>query len=69
MRRPLQTVTGVAKAAPLSESGWDERLLIHICYSPRRYLSDLNSNIVSRPNRALLMLLKVIAGSLTSLFA
>ncbi|TQD74284.1 hypothetical protein C1H46_040190 [Malus baccata] len=31
-----QTVMGVAKAAPLSEIDWDERLLIHICYSPRR---------------------------------
>ncbi|XP_034200511.1 protein odr-4 homolog isoform X2 [Prunus dulcis] len=31
-----QTVMGVAKAAPLSENDWDERLLIHICYSPRR---------------------------------
>ncbi|XP_048439652.1 protein odr-4 homolog isoform X3 [Pyrus x bretschneideri] len=32
-----QTVMGVAKAAPLSEIDWDERLLIHICYSPRRW--------------------------------
>ncbi|VVA20238.1 PREDICTED: odr-4 [Prunus dulcis] len=32
-----QTVMGVAKAAPLSENDWDERLLIHICYSPRRW--------------------------------
>ncbi|KAM1465666.1 hypothetical protein COP1_044309 [Malus domestica] len=32
-----QTVMGVAKAAPLTESDWDERLLIHICYSPRRW--------------------------------
>ncbi|KAF3447451.1 hypothetical protein FNV43_RR12637 [Rhamnella rubrinervis] len=32
-----QTVKGVAKAAPLLESDWDERLIIHICYSPRRW--------------------------------
>ncbi|KAK9930110.1 hypothetical protein M0R45_027166 [Rubus argutus] len=45
-----QTVTGVAKAAPLSESGWDERLLIHICYSPRRWTCRncmVTSNITS----------------------
>ncbi|KAF5955417.1 hypothetical protein HYC85_008273 [Camellia sinensis] len=31
-----QTVKGVAEAAPLLETDWDERLLIHISYSPRR---------------------------------
>lgn len=50
MKRPLQTVMGVAKAAPLSENDWDERLLIHICYSPRRYLSYLNQVYFSRYN-------------------
>jgi hypothetical protein len=30
-------VKGVAEAAPVTETDWDERLLIHICYSPRRY--------------------------------
>lgn len=34
----LQTVKGVAEAAPVSETDWDERLLVHICYSPRRYI-------------------------------
>ncbi|PRQ20901.1 hypothetical protein RchiOBHm_Chr7g0233191 [Rosa chinensis] len=45
-----QTVMGVAKAAPLSESDWDERLLIHICYSPRRWTCRncmVTSNITS----------------------
>ncbi|GJR24549.1 protein ODR-4 [Tanacetum coccineum] len=32
-----QTVKGVADAAPLRESSWDERLLIHISLSPRRF--------------------------------
>ncbi|CAI0548430.1 unnamed protein product [Linum tenue] len=31
-----QTVKGVAEAAPILEGDWDERLLIHISYSPRR---------------------------------
>nr|XP_011464765.1 PREDICTED: protein odr-4 homolog isoform X2 [Fragaria vesca subsp. vesca] len=45
-----QTVMGVAKAAPLSENDWDERLLIHICYSPRRWTCRncmVTSNITS----------------------
>uniref|UniRef100_A0A7C9B2I6 Protein odr-4 homolog n=1 Tax=Opuntia streptacantha TaxID=393608 RepID=A0A7C9B2I6_OPUST len=45
-----QTVKGVADAAPLSESGWDERLLVHISYSPRRWTCrncSLASNITS----------------------
>jgi len=29
-------VKGVADAAPVLEGDWDERLLLHICYSPRR---------------------------------
>ncbi|XP_030501706.1 uncharacterized protein LOC115716925 [Cannabis sativa] len=32
-----QTLKGVADAAPLSETDLDERILIHICYSPRRW--------------------------------
>ncbi|XP_077214416.1 oxidoreductase, zinc-binding dehydrogenase family protein [Tasmannia lanceolata] len=32
-----QTVKGVAEAAPFYESGMDERLLIHISYSPTRW--------------------------------
>ncbi|EEF35013.1 protein odr-4 homolog isoform X2 [Ricinus communis] len=32
-----QTVKGVAEAAPISATDWDERLLIHICYSPMRW--------------------------------
>ncbi|GMH13660.1 hypothetical protein Nepgr_015501 [Nepenthes gracilis] len=43
-----QTVKGVAEAAPLSASDWDERLLVHICYSPRRWTCrncSLASNI------------------------
>lgn len=32
----LQTVKGVAEAAPVLEAEWNERLLVHICYSPRR---------------------------------
>ncbi|XP_039069807.1 uncharacterized protein LOC120216453 [Hibiscus syriacus] len=50
-----QTVKGVAEAASLLEDDLDERLLIHICYSPRRYLPKemgmgnctLSSNITS----------------------
>ncbi|KAF5739804.1 hypothetical protein HS088_TW12G01015 [Tripterygium wilfordii] len=45
-----QTVKGVAEAAPISETDWDERLLIHICYSPRRWTCrncSLSSNITS----------------------
>ncbi|KAM3736473.1 hypothetical protein ACB098_10G166600 [Castanea mollissima] len=33
----LQTVKGVAEAAPLLENDREERLLIHICYSPMRW--------------------------------
>lgn len=46
----LQTVKGVAEAAPVTETDWDERLLIHICYSPRRWTCRncvLSSNITS----------------------
>ncbi|TKY74482.1 odr-4-like protein [Spatholobus suberectus] len=42
-----QTVKGVADAAPVD---WDERLLLHICYSPRRWNCrncSLSSNITS----------------------
>ncbi|XP_024981225.1 protein odr-4 homolog [Cynara cardunculus var. scolymus] len=45
-----QTVKGVADAAPFRESDWDERLLIHISYSPRRWTCrncSLSSNITS----------------------
>lgn len=45
-----QTVKGVADAAPLFEVDWDERLLLHICYSPRRWSCrncSLSSNITS----------------------
>ncbi|KAK7351544.1 hypothetical protein VNO77_11086 [Canavalia gladiata] len=45
-----QTVKGVAEAAPVSEVDWDERLLLHICYSPRRWNCrncSLSSNITS----------------------
>lgn len=45
-----QTVKGVADAAPLREFDWDERLLIHISYSPRRWTCrncSLSSNITS----------------------
>ncbi|XP_052190084.1 uncharacterized protein LOC127799886 [Diospyros lotus] len=45
-----QTVKGVAEAAPLLETDWDERLLIHISYSPRRWTCrncSLTSNITS----------------------
>lgn len=37
MEWPLQTVKAIADAAPLSEIDLDERILIHISYSPRRY--------------------------------
>nr|POE69547.1 protein odr-4 like [Quercus suber] len=33
----LQTVKGVAEAAPLLDNDREERLLIHICYSPMRW--------------------------------
>uniref|UniRef100_A0A2P2JSM7 Zinc binding dehydrogenase n=1 Tax=Rhizophora mucronata TaxID=61149 RepID=A0A2P2JSM7_RHIMU len=45
-----QAVKEVAEAAPISETDWDERLLIHICYSPRRWTCRncmLTSNITS----------------------
>ncbi|KAK9689617.1 hypothetical protein RND81_09G071500 [Saponaria officinalis] len=45
-----QTIKGVAGAAPLSNYGSDERLLLHICYSPRRWTCrscSLASNITS----------------------
>ncbi|KAI3754703.1 hypothetical protein L1987_54491 [Smallanthus sonchifolius] len=45
-----QTVKGVADAAPIRDFGWDERLLIHITYSPRRWTCkncSLSSNITS----------------------
>ncbi|KAL8223059.1 hypothetical protein R6Q57_020458 [Mikania cordata] len=45
-----QTVKGVADAAPIRELSWDERLLIHISYSPRRWTCkncSLASNVTS----------------------
>lgn len=45
-----QTVKGVAEAASTLEDDLDERLLIHICYSPRRWTCrncTLSSNITS----------------------
>ncbi|CAL1405921.1 unnamed protein product [Linum trigynum] len=45
-----QTVKGVAEAAPILEGDWDERLLIHISYSPRRWTCRncmLSSSITS----------------------
>ncbi|KAE9603812.1 hypothetical protein Lal_00002283 [Lupinus albus] len=45
-----QTVKGVSEAAPLLEADWDERLLLHISYSPRRWNCrncSLSSNITS----------------------
>ncbi|XWS24016.1 hypothetical protein CRYUN_Cryun28dG0065100 [Craigia yunnanensis] len=45
-----QTVKGVAEAASFLEDDLDERLLIHICYSPRRWTCRnclLSSNITS----------------------
>ncbi|KAM7266249.1 hypothetical protein ACFE04_004146 [Oxalis oulophora] len=46
----LQTVKGVAEAAPIFNREHDERLLIHISYSPRRWTCRncvLSSNITS----------------------
>jgi hypothetical protein len=37
----LQTVKAVAEATPVSEIDREERLLIHICYSPMRFESYL----------------------------
>lgn len=31
-----QTVKGVAEAAPILDVDWGERLLLHICYGPKR---------------------------------
>ncbi|XVF64937.1 hypothetical protein PTKIN_Ptkin09bG0206500 [Pterospermum kingtungense] len=45
-----QTVKGVAEAASFLEDFLDERLLVHICYSPRRWTCrncTLSSNITS----------------------
>ncbi|XP_043809292.1 protein odr-4 homolog isoform X2 [Manihot esculenta] len=45
-----QTVKGVAEAAPIQETDYDKRLLIHISYSPRRWTCRnciLSSNITS----------------------
>lgn len=45
-----QTVKGVAESAPFWDADWDERLLIHISYSPRRWTCrncSLASNITS----------------------
>ncbi|XP_048332348.2 uncharacterized protein LOC107421360 isoform X1 [Ziziphus jujuba] len=45
-----QTIKGVAEAAPFLETDWDERLIIHICYSPRRWTCrncSLSSNVTS----------------------
>ncbi|MFS7992979.1 hypothetical protein Hanom_Chr12g01088631 [Helianthus anomalus] len=45
-----QTVKGVADATPIRDSNWDERLLIHISYSARRWTCkncSLSSNITS----------------------
>ncbi|RYR50108.1 hypothetical protein Ahy_A07g036685 isoform B [Arachis hypogaea] len=45
-----QTVKVVAEAAVIVEAEWDERLLLHICYSPRRWSCrncSLSSNITS----------------------
>ncbi|XP_071737112.1 uncharacterized protein [Rutidosis leptorrhynchoides] len=45
-----QAVKGVAEAVPLVDFGWDERLLIHISLSPRRWACrncSLSSNITS----------------------
>ncbi|XP_065881520.1 uncharacterized protein [Euphorbia lathyris] len=45
-----QTVKEVADAAPISQTDREERLLIHICYSPRRWTCRncvLSSNITS----------------------
>ncbi|KAK7282923.1 hypothetical protein RIF29_12046 [Crotalaria pallida] len=45
-----QTVKGVSEAASVLEADWDERLLLHISYSPRRWNCrncSLSSNITS----------------------
>ncbi|KAL9272338.1 odr-4-like protein [Drosera capensis] len=45
-----QTVRGAAQTALLSVNDWEERLLMHICYSPRRWTCrtcTLASNITS----------------------
>ncbi|KAK2446342.1 oxidoreductase, zinc-binding dehydrogenase family protein [Trifolium repens] len=45
-----QTVKGVAEAAPVLEVNWGERLLLQICYGPRRWNCrncSLSSNITS----------------------
>ncbi|KAK4280007.1 hypothetical protein QN277_011692 [Acacia crassicarpa] len=45
-----QTMKGVAEAVSSVETDWDERLLVHICYSPRRWncrCCSLSSNISS----------------------
>ncbi|CAJ2638004.1 unnamed protein product [Trifolium pratense] len=45
-----QTVKGVAEAAPILEVNWCERLLLQICYGPRRWNCrncSLSSNITS----------------------
>ncbi|RAL40607.1 unnamed protein product [Cuscuta campestris] len=45
-----QTIQAVAKAAPFVDSDCDERLLVHICYSPMRWTTrncSLSSNITS----------------------
>ncbi|KAG6705088.1 hypothetical protein I3842_07G164500 [Carya illinoinensis] len=36
-RQLLQTIKGVAEATPVLETDREERLLIHICYSPMRW--------------------------------
>ncbi|KAJ8772368.1 hypothetical protein K2173_027545 [Erythroxylum novogranatense] len=49
-----QTVNEVGEAAAISEAGGDERLLIHICFSPRRWTCrncTLSSNIISNSLR------------------
>lgn len=49
-----QTVKAVAEAAPFSVNDSEERLLIHICYSPRRWTCRnffLTSNITSNSLR------------------
>ncbi|XP_012068081.1 protein odr-4 homolog isoform X2 [Jatropha curcas] len=49
-----QTVKEVAEAAPIQETDWDKRLLIHIGYSPRRWTCRscvLSSNITSNSIR------------------
>ncbi|GKV33527.1 hypothetical protein SLEP1_g42030 [Rubroshorea leprosula] len=49
-----QTIKGVADAASMLEADLDERLLIHICYSPRRWACrncTLSSNVTSNSLR------------------